>query len=91
MEITDQIVVSYLLAVNVLAFALYGLDKRRARKGEWRISEKTLLGIALIGGSIGALFGMQVFHHKTKHWYFRCGLPVILLAQALLWLTLHSF
>ena len=66
---------------------MYGIDKSRARRGKWRISEKTLIGIAVIGGSIGALLGMLVFHHKTKHWYFRFGIPAILLIQGILiWL-----
>ena len=74
----------YLIAVNVLAFILYGLDKKRARNREWRISEKTLIGIAVIGGSIGAILGMHIFHHKTRHWYFRYGLPLILIMQGVL-------
>lgn len=58
--------VIYLLFINVIAFFIYGIDKRRARKGQWRISENTLLGVAFLGGSVGALFGMSVFHHKTR-------------------------
>ena len=72
----------YLAAVNVVAFALYGIDKYKAKTGAWRIPEKTLLGVAVIGGSVGAMAGMKYFHHKTKHWYFRYGLPVIFLLQA---------
>lgn len=68
----------YLAVVNVTAFALYGLDKYKAKKGAWRIPEKTLLGIAVIGGSVGALAGMNFFRHKTRHWYFKYGLPAIL-------------
>ena len=67
----------YIAVVNVVAFALYGLDKYKAKTGAWRIPEKTLLGIAVIGGSVGALVGMNFFHHKTKHWYFKYGLPAI--------------
>ena len=73
----------YLIAVNVVAFILYGKKKKKARKKKWRISEKALLGIAVIGGSPGAILGMFVFHHKTKHWYFRYGLPLILVIQIL--------
>ena len=80
----ERILVIYLLAVNLFAFILYGIDKKRARNREWRISEKTLIGIAVIGGSVGAILGMHVFHHKTRHWYFRYGLPVILIIQLLL-------
>lgn len=68
----------YLAVANVIAFALYGLDKYKAKTGAWRIPEKTLLGIAVIGGSVGALAGMNFFRHKTKHWYFKYGLPAIL-------------
>ena len=74
----------YLVVVNVIAFVLYGLDKYKAKKGAWRIPEKTLLGIAVIGGSVGALAGMNFFRHKTKHWYFKLGIPAILLCQAAL-------
>ena len=71
----------WLAGVNVVTFILYGVDKSRAKKGRWRIPEKTLLLLPLLGGSIGALAGMRVFHHKTKHWYFVWGVPAILLAQ----------
>ena len=71
----------YLAVVNVVAFVLYGLDKYKAKRGAWRIPEKTLLGIAVIGGSVGALAGMNCFHHKTKHWYFKYGLPAILVVH----------
>ena len=76
-----QILSYYLIAVNVLAFVLMGIDKRRARRGAWRVPEKTLFLLPLLGGSIGALLGMRVFRHKTKHWYFVWGVPAILLAQ----------
>ena len=80
----EKILVIYLLPVNFLSFILYGIDKKRARKREWRISEKTLIGIAVIGGCVGAILGMHIFHHKTRHWYFRYGLPLILIIQVLL-------
>ena len=80
----ERILVIYLLAVNLFAFILYGIDKKRARNREWRISERALIGIAVIGGSVGAILGMHVFHHKTRYWYFRYGLPVILIIQVLL-------
>ena len=78
----------YLPAVNVTAFALMGIDKRRARRGAWRISEKMLFLSALLGGSLGGTLGMRVFHHKTKHWYFRFGFPLLLILQlaGLFWL-----
>lgn len=74
----------WLIAINLVTFAVYGADKRRARRGAWRVPEKTLFLLPLLGGSVGALLGMRVFHHKTKHWYFVWGIPLILLAQAAL-------
>ena len=79
----NRILIVYLFAVNLFAFILYGMDKNRAKRGEWRIKEKTLLGVAVIGGSIGALLGMHVFHHKTKHVYFLYGIPAVLFLQLL--------
>ena len=73
----------YLAAINILTFCVYGADKRRAKiPGARRVPEKTLFALALLLGSPGALLGMQVFRHKTRHWYFRFGIPAILLAQA---------
>lgn len=71
----------YLAAINLATFIVYGADKRRARKGKWRVPEKMLFLLPLLGGSAGALLGMRVFHHKTRHWYFVWGIPAILLAQ----------
>ena len=71
----------YLLLVNLAGFLLMGLDKRRARRGAWRISEKALFLPAVLGGSLGSIVGMRTFRHKTKHWYFVWGVPAILLAQ----------
>ena len=84
-----QAAAGYLAAVNLAAFALMGLDKRRARRGDWRISEKTLFLPAVLGGALGGLLGMRVFHHKTKHWYFRFGMPALLIVQIILagWLA----
>ena len=72
----------YLLAVNLAAFVLMGADKRRARRGAWRISEKALFLPAALGGALGGVLGMKIFRHKTRHWYFRFGFPLLLLAQA---------
>ncbi len=72
----------YLLAVNMLAFFLYGIDKRKAVKDQWRIPEATLLGVAFVGGSIGAWTAMQLFRHKTKHWKFKILVPAFFLMQA---------
>ena len=74
-----KILLIYLFFVNVVAFAMYGIDKRKAVKDQWRIPEKTLLIIALIGGAVGAFVGMQVFHHKTKHWKFILGVPACMI------------
>ena len=71
----------YLAAVNLVTFTVYGVDKAKARRGAWRVPEKTLFLLPLLGGSVGALLGMRVFHHKTKHWYFVWGVPATLLAQ----------
>ena len=72
----------YLLAVNLAALCVFGLDKRRARRDEWRIPEKTLFLLAALGGGLGALIGMRVWHHKTLHRSFRYGIPAILLVEA---------
>ncbi len=71
----------YLLFINVVTFIAFGVDKRKAKHNKWRIAEKTLLGLAAIGGSVGALLAMRMFHHKTKHKRFYIGVPVIILLQ----------
>lgn len=76
-----QIAGLYLLLINGVGFLLMGIDKRRAKRGAWRISEKSLFLTPLLGGTVGAILGMRVFHHKTKHWYFRYGLPALLALQ----------
>ena len=77
----NHIVIYYLLIINAVAFIVYGIDKLKARKGRWRISEATLLLLALVGGSVGAWLGMKVWHHKTMHLKFKYGLPTIFLLQ----------
>lgn len=76
-------IMMYLVAVNILAFICFGVDKQKAKTHQWRISENTLLGIAVCGGSLGAICGMRLFRHKTKHPKFTIWLPVILLLQAI--------
>ena len=76
-----NIILGYLLAINIATFLLYGIDKYKARKGRWRISEATLLMMAVIGGSIGAWSGMRLWHHKTMHKKFKYGIPVIIILQ----------
>ena len=80
----------YLLAINALSFILFGLDKNKAKKGKWRISEATLLMIAVIGGSIGAWVGMRLWHHKTMHKKFKYGIPIIIILQVSLVFFLHT-
>ena len=76
-----EALVYYILCVNLLTFIIYGVDKWKARHAQWRIPEATLLGLAVIGGSIGAWLGMKVWHHKTLHNKFRYGVPLILILQ----------
>ena len=76
-----NIILGYLLAVNIATVFLYGIDKYKAKKGRWRISEATLLMIAVIGGSIGAWSGMRLWHHKTMHKKFKYGIPIIIILQ----------
>ena len=79
----------YLIVINIVTFLVYGIDKWKAKQGSWRISEVSLLILAVIGGCIGALLGMKIWHHKTMHKKFKYGLPMILLAQiALIYLIL---
>ncbi|MBQ9143171.1 MAG: DUF1294 domain-containing protein [Lachnospiraceae bacterium] len=75
------LLIAYLVIMNIAGFATMGVDKARARKGAWRIPEATLFLVAILGGSIGSIFGMQHFRHKTKHWYFAVGMPVIFFLQ----------
>ncbi len=80
MSMTETIIY-ILIGINVLTFFVYGWDKWKAKQGKWRIPEATLLMLAFAGGTIGALLGMQVWHHKTMHLKFKYGLPLIFLAQ----------
>ena len=80
----------YLLLINAAAFLLMLIDKQKARKNRWRIPERTLIGSALLGGSVGALLGMYTFRHKTRHLKFTLGVPAILIAQITLAVFLIS-
>ena len=84
-----QLLIIYLVLVNAAAFLLMLADKLKAKKGAWRIPERTLIGIAVIGGSIGAIAGMKLFRHKTRHLKFSIGLPVILAVQVVLGLLVN--
>lgn len=81
----------YLSLINALAFLLMLADKQRAKKHRWRIPEAVLLGAAALGGSVGALFGMWLFHHKTRKAKFFITIPLLLAAQCTLlyWLSVH--
>ena len=83
----------YLLAVNLLLFAVMGIDKYKAKHQLWRIPERTLFVLAAIGGSLGGILGMRLFHHKTLHPQFRYGFPAILVLQLILagFLVYHFF
>lgn len=87
---TEHLVLLYLIIINAAGFVLMLADKLKAKRGAWRIPEKTLLGIAAAGGSIGSLVGMYTFRHKTKHLKFTLGIPVILVVQIglVIWLTI---
>lgn len=71
----------YLAIINLAGFFSMFLDKQKAKRDQWRIPEKTLFFLALIGGSLGTTLGMHIFRHKTKHWYFKFGMPMILIVQ----------
>ncbi len=86
-----SILISYLAFINIVSFCLMGIDKSKAKRHVWRIPEKTLFGFAIIGGSIDSILGMRFFHHKTKHWYFVWGMPLILLVQILLTVALYHY
>ncbi len=82
------LILTYFAVITIVAFALMGIDKHKAKKGAFRISEASLFITALMGGSIGSVAGMLVFHHKTNHWYFQAFMPLIALLQVtgvLLW------
>ena len=78
----------YLFVINVITVAAFGLDKRKAKKRKFRIRESVLLGLALIGGSLGAMAGMFLFHHKTRKPAFRIGIPVLILLQGVIWILI---
>ena len=86
----ETILCTYLISINALGLLLMHLDKRKARKGLWRIPEATLITVAILGGSIGVLAGMYLFRHKTRHAKFYLGVPVILILQILLFLVFNK-
>lgn len=86
-----KIILAYLLVINLITFVMYGIDKYKAKKSKWRISEATLLWLAAFGGSVGAWIGMKVWHHKTLHKKFKYGVPAILALQIALAIYLIFF
>ena len=88
MKIFLTILTGYLFIINIIGFALMGIDKKRAIRGAWRISEASLFLTAFLGGALGCTLGMRHFRHKTRHWYFQYGMPAIFAAQAFLALFL---
>lgn len=91
MEISYLVVGMLLIIINGIGYISMWADKKRARKKKYRISEKTLFAIALLGGSLGSILGMKRFRHKTKHWYFKYGMPLILMIQILFICWLITF
>lgn len=87
-----HIIIGYLQLANIVTFITYGIDKYKAKKRKWRISEAILLLMAVLGGSIGAWFGMKAFHHKTMHKKFYIGVPTIIILQLALavWLAYNT-
>lgn len=81
MEPITVVLIVYFLIINIAGYASMGLDKSKAKRREWRIPEATLFSIAILGGSVGSILGMFHFRHKTRHWYFVIGLPVIFFIQ----------
>ena len=90
MQTITAIGLVYLIGINLAGFIIMGVDKKRAIRGAWRISEASLFLTALFGGSLGCILGMQHFRHKTKHWYFKYGMPAILVVQVLLFVLLFG-
>ena len=79
-----KLFIAYIVIVNIVGFVLMGVDKKRAIRGAWRIPEASLFGAALLGGALGCTLGMRHFRHKTKHWYFKYGMPLIFIAECVL-------
>ena len=82
------LLLGYFIIMNLIGFALMGIDKYRAKNRSFRIPEATLVIVAIIGGSIGSIIGMYAFRHKTRHWYFVYGMPFILLLQIIFFIFL---
>ena len=90
MKTITLIFLIYCLIINIIGLIIMGVDKRKAIRNAFRIPEATLFCVALLGGSLGTTLGMRIFRHKTKHWYFVVGMPLILIAQAALIVLLYT-
>lgn len=90
MKVLLLIFLLYLAIINIAGYAVMGIDKKRAVRGAWRISEASLFFTAFLGGSLGCILGMNHFRHKTKHWYFKYGMPAILFLQIAAFLLFYS-
>lgn len=90
MNTVQLIIITYLLIMNLSGLLSMYIDKKKAIKNKWRIPEKTLFLIAIMGGSIGSVSGMHLFRHKTKHWYFKYGMPAILIIQVIIAILLSG-
>ena len=88
---TETVLLIWVLAWTLIAFALMGIDKWKALHDSWRIPEKTLFLSAILGGSVGSLAGMYLFRHKTRHWYFVIGMPLILVAHIVLAILIYYY
>ncbi len=86
-----RLIFFWIITANIVAFLLFGIDKRRAIQGQWRIPERVLLGVAVLGGGPGALLGMKLFRHKTKHLKFRIGIPLCILLNGILFFLAYRF
>lgn len=84
----ERLIIMYLILINIVAYISMWSDKKKAIQHKYRISEKTLFTLAIIGGALGSIVGMRKFHHKTKHWYFKYGMPLILIIQIIIVVTL---
>lgn len=82
----------WLIVINIITFAVFGIDKKKAIDGKFRIKELTLFVLSLLGGSLGGLIAMHTFHHKTRKWYFKFGIPLILIVWVAMiaWLVYKS-
>ncbi len=90
MDTLEKVLLIYTLIINIAGFLSMYIDKKRAIKNKWRIPEKNLFIIAALGGSIGSIAGMHLFRHKTKHWYFKFGMPAILICQIIIIILLSD-